>query len=342
MSDHFDGAPHRVTIRDVAKRAGVSISTVSHAMSGRRSISAATRARIQEAAEALGYNANPLARSLRTGRSGVIGLILRPRDAVHGSLGGTETFTRLAGAIATATLDKRLGLIHVPDILDPDAPRVPMDGCIVAHPYGRDEVLTELLRREVPVVTVDEDPDRPDFPWGVVLDHTGAAASVLDRLYGQGARRVMLLTGTEDNAWNRQAGEAYQTWTTRYGLPHHHESVYEGEGVQGAACLTESVLDGTQRPDAIVATASRFAAGVGRTAHALGLRVPEDVMVASLTDSEYTRSHQPPITAVDLILEELAVAAVDLMLRRLDGEAPPEHPLRLQPVVHWRASTARN
>ncbi|MDT0377776.1 LacI family DNA-binding transcriptional regulator [Streptomyces sp. DSM 42041] len=341
MTKQHDGAQRRVTIRDVAQRAGVSISTVSHAMSGRRSISASTRTRIQEAAEALGYNANPLARSLRTGRSGVIGLILRPRDAVHGSLGGTETFTRLAGAMATAALEKRLGLIHVPDILDPAAPRVPMDGCIVAHPYGDDEVLAELLRSEVPVVTVDEDPDRPEFPWGVLSDHGHAATTVLDRLYDQGARRVLLLTGTEDNAWNRRAGEAYRAWAARHGLPPRHESLYEGEGVQGAERLAVRVLDGPQRPDAVVAAASRFASGVARTAHALGLRIPEDVMLASLTDSEYTRGHLPPITAVDLVLEDLAVAAVDLLMRRLNGEAPPQQPPRFQPVVQWRASTAR-
>src|SRR5436305_1797030 len=107
----------RVTIRDVADAAGVSISTVSHALSGRRPISTATKERVFAAAAELGYGADPHARALRTGRSGLIGLILRPRDAIHGSMAGTETFTRLLGAIATTVLEHKLGLVHVPDIL---------------------------------------------------------------------------------------------------------------------------------------------------------------------------------------------------------------------------------
>ncbi len=336
------GTPRpRVTIREVAERAGVSISTVSHALSGRRTISEATKARVIEAAADLGYGANPLAQSLRTGRSGMIGLVLRPRDAVHGSLGGTETFTRLLGAVAAAVLEHKMGLVHVPDLMDPSAQRVPMDGCIVAHPYGNDEVLGALVRRDLPVVTVEEDPDRPDFLWSVSLDHTGVMTDLLDRLRDQGARRIMLLTGTEDNAWNRRSREAYLAWTRRHRRTPHHRALYEGTGVQGASELIEPILGRKQRPDAIVAAASRFAAGIADTAGRMGLVVPDDLMLASLTDSEYTRSHTPAITSVDLVLEDLAISVVDLMLRRLAGGPPPEQPLVLRPKLYERASTAR-
>jgi DNA-binding LacI/PurR family transcriptional regulator len=193
----------------------------------------------------------------------------------------------------------------------------------------------------VATVTVDEDPDRPDFPWSVVLDHAGAVTDLLERLHAEGARRVLLLTGTEDNAWNRRAGEAHESWARRHGLPQLRLSLYEGEGVAGAPRLVGPLLDGDDRPDAVVAAASRFAAGIAGAAAERGLRVPGDLMIAALTDSEYTRGHRPPITAVDLALEELAVASVDMMLRRLAGEDPPgERPL-LHPVLHWRASTTR-
>ena len=233
----------RPTISDVAAAAGVSISTVSHTLSGNRPISAATRARVHEAIDALGYGANPAARSLRTGRSGMVGLILRPRDAVHGSLRGTETFTRLSGAIATAVLDRGIGLVHVPDILDPAAARVPMDGCIVAHPYGHDEVLAELLRRGVPVVTVEEDPDHPDFPWAVTLDYETVVVELLDGLYGQGARSIALITGTEDNTWNRRTAEIYAGWAAEHGMPSRLSSLYEGAGIEGAETVHPADAD---------------------------------------------------------------------------------------------------
>lgn len=328
-----------VTIRDVASRAGVSISTVSHALSGHRPISPATRARVLAAAAELGYGANPLARSLRTGRSNLIGLILRPRDAVRGSLGGTETFNRLSGAIATAALARGHGLVHVPDILDPAVRAVPMDGCIVAHPYGDDEVVRELLRRGMPVVTVDEDPDRPDFAWSVRLDYVGAVNRLLDRLHAAGARRVMLLTGTEDNAWNRRSRETYLGWARRHRMRPRWAELYEGEGVDGAARFIEPALIEEDRPDAVVAAASRFAAGIVKTADKLGIDIPGELRLASLTDSDYTRANVPPISAIDLNLEQLGLLAVELMLRRLEGRPPPARPIELPPVHHWRRST---
>lgn len=329
----------RATIRDVAARAGVSISTVSHALSGRRTISAATKERIMSAAEELGYGANPSARALRTGRSGLVGLILRPRDAVHGSMARTETFTRLLGAMATAVLEQKMGLVHVPDILDPAVQGIPMDGCIVAHPYRGDEVLGQLLRRDIPVVTVDEDTDRPDFPWCVVLDTSTAVAELLQHLQDNGARRVMLLTGTEDNAWNRHARETYLAWAKRRRMKPHHESLYEGEGVDGAAKLIEPILTGPRRPDAIVAAPSRFAAGIAQTAEKLGIDMPGDLMLAALTDSEYTRGNTPPITSVDLALEELGMTTVALMLQRLAGDPPPVRRPVVQPRLYVRRST---
>ena len=331
----------RVTIRDVATLAGVSISTVSHTFSGRRSISEATRERVLSAAAKLGYAADPSARTLRTGRSGLLGMILRPRDAAHGSHGGTETFTRFSGTVATEVIDHKLGLVHVPDIFDPAASRVAMDGCIVAFPYGSDPVLAELRRRKLPLVVADADPDIPDFAWSVRLDHAAAMRNLLDRLAGQGAGRIWFLSGTEDNAWNRYSREAYLSWSRNRGMAPCALSLYEGEGRQGACALLTPLLEGRDRPDAVVAAASRFAAGVADSADAAGMRIPDDLMVAALTDSAFVREHKPPITAVDLVLEEVGQLAVELLLARLEGAPEPEVPVTLPPVLHWRESTMR-
>src|SRR5690554_5799316 len=202
----------RTTIRDVAERAGVSISTVSHVFSGGRPISEKTRLRVRLAADELSYRPNPTARSLRRSKTGIIGLVVRPKDAIHGSLRGTETFARFMGAVATQVLERNLGLIHVPDILSPAATQVPMDGCIVAYPYGSDDVLAELENRHVPVVSVDEHPDGSSSGWAVNLDYEPAIVGILNRMKQQGARRIMLLSGTENNAWNRRPQDLYANW----------------------------------------------------------------------------------------------------------------------------------
>ncbi|MER6988892.1 LacI family DNA-binding transcriptional regulator [Saccharopolyspora hirsuta] len=332
----------RVTIRDVAERAGVSISTVSHAFSGSRPISQATRDRIFRAAAELGYDPNPSARSLRTGRSGIIGLILRPRFALSGTPDRAETFNRLVGSVATEMLRRKVGLIHVPDLHDPSVSSVPMDGCIVAHPYGADEVLAELLRRGVPVVTIEEDPERPEFTWTVRLDYTTVVTALLDHLLDQGAGSIALLTGTEDNAWNRRSRETYLAWCERHGRAARTELLSEGLSVDDAAATIRPLLASPDRPDAVVVDTSDFAAIAAEIAAAEGIRVPEDLMIASLTDTEHSRSAVPPITAMDLNHERLAENAVELMLSRLAGAETPTEAQVLAPALRVRASTQRS
>jgi len=331
----------RATIRDVAERAGVSISTVSHVFSGGRPISEQTRKRVRQAAEELAYHANPTAQSLRNSTTGIIGLVVRPKDAIRGSLRGTETFSRLMGAIAIEVLERGLALIHVPDLLDPSATQVPMDGCIVAHPYGNDPVLNELVSRGIPVVTVEEDPDHPEFEWSANLSYDDAITQLLSGMKEQGAQRIMLLSGTEDNAWNRRPAELYKLWAA--GNQEHvlHANLYEGEGASGAARFVASVLDSSTPPDAFVTGPSTFAAGALEAFTQRGLSTPHNLLLAALSDSEYTRSAEPPITALDLSLEALAANAVDLMIRRIAGDEKPGGPSLVHPELHWRKSTAR-
>ncbi|MER7011626.1 LacI family DNA-binding transcriptional regulator [Saccharopolyspora sp. NPDC000359] len=332
----------RATIRDVAEQAKVSISTVSHAFSGSRPISQATKDRVFRAAAELGYDANPSARSLRTGRSGIVGLVLRPRFALSGTPDRAETFNRLVGSVATEMLRRKVGLIHVPDLHDPSVSSVPMDGCIVAHPYGADEALAELRHRGLPVVTIEEDPDQPEFTWAVRLDYTTVVTALLDHLRDQGASSTALLTGTEGNAWNRRSQQTYLAWCERHGHAARTELLSEGLGIDDAAAVIRPLLASSERPDAVVVATSDFAALTAEIAADQGLRVPGDLMIAALTDTEHSRSAIPPITAMDLNHELLAEEAVELMLARLAGAQTPAEPVVIAPTLRVRASTQRS
>lgn len=328
-----------VTIRDVAERAQVAISTVSHAFSASRPISQATRDRVIHAAAELGYEPDPSARSLRTGRAGILGLVLRPRYAVAGRPDQAETFNRLVGAVATEMLRRKTGLIHVPDLDDPAVARVPMDGCIVAHPYGADETLRRLTHRGIPTATIEEDPERADFTWTVRLDYTHIVTALLEHLHEQGASEIELLSGTEDNAWNRRPRETYLAWCARNRIRPRTGTLGEGLATDQAAAQARDLLCSTNRPDAIVVATSDFAALVVAVATDAGLRVPDDVMVASLTDSEHTRTASPAITAMDLNHESLAEQAVELILARISDVQHPPEPV-VTPLLHKRGSTA--
>lgn len=328
-----------VTIRDVAQRAEVAISTVSHAFSGSRPISQATRDRVLRVAAELGYDPNPSARSLRTGRSGIVGLVLRPRYALVGTPDRAETFNRLVGSVATEMLRRKTGLIHVPDINDPSVAGVPMDGCIIAHPYGDDEVLTEVRRRDLPVVTVEEDPEHPELRWSVCLDYRRAVTALLEHLRHHGAESITLLTGTEQNAWNRRPRETYLAWCARHGMEPRTDALSEGLTQDDAAALVAPLLARQDRPDAVIVATSDFAALVVDVAVSQGLCVPDDLMIVALTDTEHSRAATPAITAMDLNHESLAEHAVELMLARLAGAAEPVEPIVVNPVLHFRGST---
>lgn len=331
--------PARVTIRDVARSAGVSISTVSHAFSGARTISAATRSRVEQAARELGYDPDPSARTLRTGRSDLIGLLLRPQFAVTGTRDRAETFNRLLGAVSTEVLRRGRAVVHVPDLDQFSGPVVPMDGCIVAHPYADDSVVKRLLSRGVPTVTIDDDPTDDGTPWTVSLDYEGPLRAALDALRRAGAERIALIAGTEDNAWNRISSSIYAAWCAEAGLTPRREVLSEGSTDADAESMLTRLLASPDRPDALVVLASDYAAAAAGVAGALQLDVPQDLMICSLSDSEHTRRAHPPITAIDLNHEELAARAVELMFALLDGAPTPSAPAQVSPVLRLRGST---
>lgn len=330
-------APERATIRDVASAAGLSITTVSHVLNNRRNVPEKTRKTILEAVKKVGYRANPSARSLRTGITNIVSLTFRPRNAVHGSLTGTEYHLRLAGAAAAAALDRGLGLLQVPVQMFLEG-ALPTDGCVIVAPFGNDVVLKQALARGIPVVTADPDPGRRGFRHWAGRDERPGTHELLDHLFERGARRIALVTGEDDNSWTRGSREAYASWTSRKKMKLRVFSRAESEGFEGGLEIGKALLQKGDRPDAIVSASSLFAAGIATIAQRMGLLVPTDVRIASLSDSEAVRGFVPAITALDLQPEIIGKACVDMLCDIMNGANP--EPFVTRSVLKRRASTA--
>ncbi|MGP5269695.1 LacI family DNA-binding transcriptional regulator [Corynebacterium variabile] len=339
-----------VTIKDVAAAAGVSTSTVSHTFSGRRAISETTRQRVLAAAEELGYVPNAHARKLRLGRSNMLGLVLRPRFAVTGAPDTSETFNRLSGAMATASLRRGLGLVHVPDVTGSGHDLPPMDGCIVAHPYENDETIRVLEQARIPFVLADPDPARDDIPWVVGVDYATGVRAVLDlaaggvagSTAGRSGRHVVLMPGTEHNAWNLVAEATYRTWCAGAGQEPDIHHLREGAPSDDVRSTVRTVLEGIAHagePISLIFSDSSATPAVLAELGHLGLQVPVDVALATLTDSVHTRVAVPPVTGMDLSHEQLAEAAVEMLVSRLSGDPSPQLPRQVSPVVNEREST---
>lgn len=333
-----------MTIHDVARQAGVSITTVSHSLNGKGVVKESTRQRVIDAAAELGYSADAIARSLRSSRLGVLGLVIRPLDTLDSYLpAGVDYFVRFAGAAAVEALDRGFGLMLVRDPTTHNVPGVAMavDGYIIADPVAHDPVIDLLNRHAIPLVTVGRDIERPSFTDWVGAGSTADTLAVMAHLSDRGARRIALLTGTDANAWNCDSEIAYRAWAGEHGqeaLVYRRDETLGEEGGRELA----GVLMGEHGlvSDAVYCLTGRHAAGLAAGLQQAGLSVPADVMIVAGSDSEQTRRSTPPITSVDLAPEITAQAAVDFLISRLDGDLTIRPPV-IENVLRVRGSTAR-
>ncbi|WP_053387932.1 LacI family DNA-binding transcriptional regulator [Leucobacter japonicus] len=329
-----------VTIKDVAARAGVSITAVSHALNDKGTLSDETRARVQRVALEMGYQADALARGLRRSPIGVIGIVLRPLDALANySPPGVDYFLRFSGAAAVSALDHGLSLMQVADLVK--GPVTPLafslDGYVVTDPVRNDPVVELLESRSIPYVTLGRDPGKPDAENWVASDDTAATRLALDHLAAEGARSVAFVGGTDDNSWNSDAEAAYLAWCAERGDSPRISRVAEGLGEAGGRSLVPSLLvDGA--PDAIYSLTGRHAAGIQEAMREHGLIAPTHYLLACGTDAAQTRTAEPPITAIDLRPETLARETVALLAQITRGEQPEGRRLVPSELIVRRSS----
>lgn len=339
-------ARRRATIHDVAKQAGVSITTVSHSLNGKGVVAEGTRQRVIETAADLGYSPDAIARGLRSRRLGILGLVIRPLDTL-GSYQpeGVDYFLRFAGAAAVEALDRGYGLALMRDPTVGNAPGIALaaDGFIISDPIASDPVIALLTRNGIAVVAVGRDIERPDFTAWLGAGTSTNTDAVIGHLVDRGAKRIALVTGTDHNSWNADSELTYRAWVKRHGqiaVVHHQD---EGLGEVGGRALAEKMLaSGAPLPDAIYCLTGRHAAGMQAGLQAAGYHIPDDIMIVAGSDSEQTRNSTPPITSIDLAPEATAKAAVAFLVERLDAENDADiEPPAVDYRIRERASTRR-
>ncbi len=330
----------RPTIRDVAAAAGVSPTTVSHALNGKGRVDPETRERIAQAADRLGYRPDGTARRLRTGSSGTIALLLPSvePDVAHDEMLALNYYMHLAGAAARAAFATGHPVLLTPPLRTADDLRdLGVDGGIVCDPMRDDLRVGFFDALGLPVVTVERDPERPDRPYVVRSDNEANTRELLDALATAGARRPALLASGGGWSWAEETATAYQAWCADHGVEPLIEQASMRAQERSAYEAAGRLLD-RDRPDAIVAQAERYCGGVLRAARQRGLRVPDDLRVAAAVDSPQARDADPPVTAIDLQPEVQGAAAAAMLVELLAGGTPPA--LQLTPaVLRLRAST---
>lgn len=336
-----DGPVRRPKIVDVAKAAGVSPTTVSHALNHRGQVDPRTRERVIEVARRLGYRPHLGAQRLRTGAVRQIGLISSMPFAIAGGPSRLGFFMEVASAAAETALTNGYALVLVPPLESlPSVDDLDIGGAVVVEPQRDDEVTRRLVDRGVPVVAIGEQPGPgPQVPY-VRLHAEYCARLLLEHLRGRGARNIVLVAGAQPREAALAARREYDVLTTRTGMAHRLVLVDEAEGEEGARRRMAELLEREPQVDGVCAMVDTFATGVVRAVHESGRAVPGDVRVVTRYDGIRARTSEPQLTAVDLHLDETAAAAVQLLLQTLSGEETPVADDVPLPVLVPRASSA--
>ncbi len=328
----------RVTLDEVAKVSGVSTAAVSRALNGREGVSADVRERIRAVAASLGYRPNRAARSLASGRSGVLGLVL-PTGLNH-----DDTYSgRMVHAVATAAAAHDQALMVWAGTVRPEGPVRDLlstglvDGIIVTAVGFGEPWIEELLDGAAAVVLVGRHPKRTEALW-VGVDDAGGTAALVDHLVSTGRRRIGVITGPLERVDAADRYAAFVSAVGRHGLAFDDTLVAHGDySIASGYAATRSLLPA--EPDAIVAGNDHMAVGALRALREVAKRVPEDVAVAGFDDAAVATEVEPSLTTVRQDLDAVGRLAVEHLLRRIDGQPAPDRPLVVPSPLLVRAST---
>lgn len=320
-----------ISIKDVARAAGVAPSTVSRAL-GKGPVSPEVRQRVEAAVAATGYRPNLSARRLRSQRSMTVGLIVADIR--------NPFFTHLARAIETAAYAQGMRVLLCNTDEDPAREAMYLElmaeervsGLILAPTRAVDPA--RIAAFDMPVVLVDRAlPGNPRDT--VVLDNHGAAGLLVDHLVAGGRRRIAGLFGaTSASGAERRAG--YEAAMARHGIaPLLRQVAPTGEA--GHRALEELLAEG---PEAVVLSNGMFMGAMVRLCRERGLSMPGDIAVSGFDDEAWTEFVEPGITVIRQPVEAFGREAMAMLMARLMTPDLPQRRVVLSGRLVPRGSTA--
>jgi LacI family transcriptional regulator len=326
----------RVTIRDVAAHAGVSVATVSKVINGRYGVSAATFARVQAVIKDMGYEASLVAQSLRNHRTNVIGILvadLEPfstellKGAAHAIRGtGFELVVYSAGGRTSDHVGwERRYLSRLSGTL--------IDGAVLVTPTVID------VRYGAPIVAVDPHTGPSDLPT-VDSDNLRGARLAVEHLLELGHRRIAMLTGRADLQSAQLREQGYRQALTAAGVPVDEYVIQIGAYDPAiSADAARRLLTAPDRPTAVFAANDLSAIATVDVAGELGLRVPEDLSVVGFDNIPDSALSTPSLTTVNQPIHEMGRRAINLLIHLIRGELVDTTHITLATSLVVRQST---
>ncbi len=326
-----------VTIHDVARGAGVSVSTVSRVLNGKGDVAFETNEKVQRIVKELGYASSLAARGMRSRSTNVIGLIM-PDVASPYSLEVLRGVNR-----GIAQLDYHLIVYTTGDIrkhgtAEQEQQYVRLlngsitDGVVVVTPAATD------FSTDAPLVVIDPNNQSPDGP-AIVCSNRAGALTAMAYLTGLGHRRIGHITGRLDLVSACDRLEGYKDGLAAAGLPLAEDLIKIGDyTTEIAEVCTRKLLALKDPPTAIFAANDMSAKGVYQAAQAAGVRIPQDLSVVGFDNLPESAFLNPPLTTVNQSVLEMGSLAIEIVVRLLKGERPEKNLVTVPTHLLIRAS----
>jgi LacI family transcriptional regulator len=324
-----------VTLRHVAEAANVSIAAASRALSGNGYVNEETRQRVLEQARLLRYRIRGAARSLRSGKSGLIGLIIPNNENVF--------FTGIAQRLEDIFYEHGYCLLKGSSRgeREREAEYVArmvshgIEGMIYIVASNRAMIpLTDISQLSIPIIVMDDRSMKSSNLDTVTCDNSYGVQKAIDYLSVLGHREIGFVKGSTTTT-ARDRSTAFIEGMRRLGLPTREEYIFPGDyTVSSGRKAAETLLnmDPLNRPTGILASNDMMAIGLLDTLKNQGVRIPEDISIIGYDDIPFCELISPRLTTVRQPIDEMAKEAVNLLFRRINMKQPNgEYPL-IEPI----------
>ena len=324
------------TIKDVAREAGVSVTTVSHVYSGNRKVAEETSKKVLAAARRLDYSPDAAARRLATGRSTTIGLHFEMSEE---ALLLNPFFAQLLTGFAAASAEYGFTFTLLPPKPTNSFPVNSMGGAIMVDPTPDNEWVPFLKNQGCRVVTIGRYLGGVETSW-VDNNHGEAILEVAKHLAKQGYSRPALLSVRHRMSYLADIEAAYQQGCVAEGLI--GELVYATDlSDRSARLIARNLLQRPNPPDAIICAIDHMALGVSHAAEELGIAVPEELAVVGAGDTVLSQHARPQLTTVRVDPQALAEEALRLISEFWHDQTAPDRHVFLPAELIIRASSSR-
>jgi LacI family transcriptional regulator len=304
------------TIIDVAKKARVSIATVSRVLNGVH-VREESRERVKKAVQRLGYRHNKIAQGLVTGKSGVVGVI------VPGIVG--HLYGQMARGIEEVVMAQGLHMMIVTNTRNAEEEKENLrlllerqvDGVIIIGSYLHDEDLL-ALKLNVPIVFIQREvPPLKSSHSSITIDNRSGVEAALHYLLGAGHRQIAHITGLRRDGLERQ--QLFQEIAKRKGLC--DELIFKGDFTEKKGLDLAGEVLRHEDITAVMCSNDRSALGLYRALHSKGVRIPEDISVIGFDDEPWTIYLEPPLTTLRQPAREVGQVAAKQVLAEVSREA---------------------